>query len=133
MNFVNKYEFNKCVNRYCGDYRVNGLNCWNQFVQLLFGQLTSVESLRSVCTCLKAHKEKHYHLDIKKYVAHTTLARANEQRDRQIFADFVNYLIRFVRPLYADCEIPNLVLENEILALDSTTISVSINLFTWVL
>jgi hypothetical protein len=33
--------------------------------------------------------------------------------------------------LYADCPIPNLDIDNEIFALDSTTISVSINLFTW--
>ena len=131
IEFVNKYEFDKCVNRYCGDYRVHGLNCWNQFVQLLFGQLTSLESLRSVCMCLRAHKGKLYHLGIKKHVVHTTLSRANEQRDWQIFADFGNYLIRFVRPMYTNCKIPNISLENEIFALDSTTISVSINLFTW--
>jgi len=131
MEFVSKYEFDKCVNRYCGDYRIHGLNCWNQFVQLFFGQLTSLESLRSICTCLKAHKGKLYHLGIKKHVVHTTLSRANEKREWQIFADFGNYLIRLVRPLYAKCKVPNIVLENEIFALDSTTISVSINLFTW--
>jgi hypothetical protein len=36
-----------------------------------------------------------------------------------------------VRPLYADSPIPTIDLKNEIFALDSTTISVSINLFTW--
>jgi hypothetical protein len=41
-------------------------------------------------------------------------------------------LIKLIRPLYADCPIPNLDLDNEIFALDSTTISVIINLFTWV-
>ena len=131
LEFVNQYEFNKCVKRYNGNYRVHQLDCWNQFVQLLFGQLTSLESLRSICTCLKAHKGKLYHLGIRKYVVHTTLSRANEQRDWQIFADFGNYLMRFVRPLYSDCTLPNIDLTNEIFALDSTTISVSINLFSW--
>jgi hypothetical protein len=80
---------------------------------------------------LKAHKDKLYHLGIKKNVVHTTLSRANEQRAWQIFSDFGNYLIKLVRPLYADFPVPNLFLENEIFALDATTISVSINLFTW--
>ena len=40
-------------------------------------------------------------------------------------------MIKFVRPLYSDSPIPNIELENEIFALDSTTISVSINLCTW--
>jgi len=39
--------------------------------------------------------------------------------------------IRLVRPLYANCPIPNVDIANEVFALDSTTISVSINLFTW--
>jgi len=33
--------------------------------------------------------------------------------------------------LYATCPIPNVDIDNEVFALDSTTISVSINLFTW--
>jgi hypothetical protein len=70
-------------------------------------------------------------LGIKRYVDSSVLSRANERRNWQIFADFGNYLIKLVRPLYADYPIPNIDLDNEIFALDSTTISVSINLFAW--
>lgn len=131
LDFVNQYEFNKCVNRYSGDYRVRDFKCWNQFVQLLFGQITSLDSLRSICTCLQAHKSQLYHLGVKQNVDHTTFSRANENRDWRIFADFGEYLIALVRPLYADSPIPNMNIENEVFALDSTTISLSINLFTW--
>ena len=131
LSFVDRYEFNKCVKRHFGNYHIHDLDCWSQFVQLFYGQITSLESLRSICVCLKAHKGNLYHLGIKKYVAHTTLSRANERRHWQIFADFGNYLIQLVRPLYAHCPIPNIDLENEIFALDSTSISVSVNLFTW--
>jgi FOG: Transposase and inactivated derivatives len=131
LGFVNRYEFEKCVKCYRGDYRVRELNCWNQFIQLFFGQLTSLNSLRDICLCLKAHKRKLYHLGIKQNVSHTTLSRANESRDWRIFADFGEYLIKHVRPLYADSPIPNIDIENEIFVLDSTTISLSINLFSW--
>jgi IS4 transposase len=80
---------------------------------------------------LQAHEHQLYHLGIKKQVDSSVLSRANERRNWMIFADFGNYLIQLVRPLYADWPIPNLDLDNEIFALDSTTISVSINLFTW--
>lgn len=129
--FVDKYEFNKCVKRYFGNCHIRDLNCWNQFIQLFFGQLTSLDSLRDICLCLKAHKNKLYHLGIKQFVVHTTLSRANEKRDRRIFADFGNYLIQKVRPLYSNCPVPNLDIANEIFALDSTTISVSINHCVW--
>lgn len=131
LDFVSQYEFNKCVKRYSGNYRVRDFKCWNQFVQLLFGQITSLDSLRSICTCLQAHKGQLYHLGVKQSVDHTTLSRANENRDWRIFADFGEYLIGLVRPLYADSPIPNVNIDNEVFALDSTTISLSINLFTW--
>lgn len=114
LSFVDKYEFNKCVKRYFGNYHIRDLNCWHQFVQLLFGQLTSLKSLRDICLCLKAHQNKLYHLGINQFVVHTTLSRANEKRDWRIFADFGNYLIKVVRPMYSDCPIPNINLDNEI-------------------
>jgi hypothetical protein len=131
LDFVNRYEFEKIVKKYNGNYRVRELNCWNQFIQLFFGQLTNLNSLRDICLCLKAHNNKLYHLGIKNYVSHTTLSRANEKRDWQIFSDFGNHLIELVRPLYKNSEVPNLSIDNELFALDSTTISCSINLLTW--
>lgn len=131
LDFVNKYEFEKFVKKYNGNHRVRDLNCWNQFIQLFFGQLTSLNSLRDICLCLKAHNNKLYHLGIKNYVNQTTLSRANENRDWQIFADFGKYLIEQIRPLYQHSEISNVGLDNEIFALDSTSISCSINLLTW--
>ena len=131
LQFVNRYEFEKGVTRYRGNHRVRGLTCWNQFVQLFFGQLTSLNSLRDICVCLKAHKKKLYHLGIKQHVNQSTLSRANERRDWRIFADFGEYLINIVRPLYVNSPIPNVEIDNDVFALDSTTISLSIKLFSW--
>jgi IS4 transposase len=131
VQVINRYEFEKCVARYNGNHRVRELNCWNQFLQLFFGQLTARNSLRDICVCLKAHRKKLYHLGIKQNVNQSTLSRANEKRDWRIFADFCEYLIQQVRPLYARTSIPNVDIDNDVFALDSTTISLSIKLFTW--
>lgn len=131
LQFINRYEFEKYVSAYNGDYRTRDFNCWNQFIQLFFGQLTSRNSLRDICTCLKAHRNKLYHLGIKQYVNQSSLSRANERRDSRIFADFGNYLIQQVRPMYASEPIPNVDIDNEVFALDSTTISLSLKLFSW--
>lgn len=131
LQFINRYEFQKCVSRYNGDHRTRNLNCWNQFIQLFFGQLTSLNSLRDICLCLKAHHKKLYHLGIKQNVDQSTLSRANENRDWRIFADFGEYLIKLVRPLYANNPVPNVDIDNDVFALDSTTISLSIKLFSW--
>ncbi len=131
LDFVSRYEFEKCVRRYRGDYHIRELSCWNQFVQLFFGQITSLNSLRDICLCLKAHKGKLYHLGIKQNVVHTTLSRAGENRDWRIFADFGHYLIGKVRPLYADYRIPGVKMDNDVFAIDSTTVSLSLKLFSW--
>lgn len=131
LQFIDKYEFEKCVKRYHGDHRVRGLNCWNQFIQLFFGQLTSRNSLRDICVCLRAHRNKLYHLGIKQNVNQSTLSRANENRDWRIYSDFGEYLIKVVRPLYKNCPIPNVDIDNDVFALDSTTISISIKLCNW--
>ena len=46
--------------------------------------------------------------------SHCSLTKANEKRDYRIFADFGNFLITKVQPLYANCPVPNLTLDNEI-------------------
>lgn len=131
LSLVSRYEFERCVERYNGDFRTRELTCWNLFGQLFFGQLTSLNSLRDICLCLKAHKNKLYHLGIKQNVTHSSLSRANESRDWRIFADFGQYLILTVQPLYAEVKIPDVYAENQVFALDSTTISLSIKLFAW--
>jgi hypothetical protein len=131
LSLVNRYEFQKCVNRYKGDYRTRGLNCWNQFAQLFFGQLTARNGLRDICLCLNAHKNSLYHMGIKQHVNQSTLSRANENRDWRIFADFGLYLIHLVQPLYADKSYQDLEIDKNVFILDSTTISVSIILMNW--
>lgn len=131
LQFIDRYEFDKCVEKYNGDFRTREFNCWNLFVQLFFGQLTSRNSLRDICVCLKAHQNKLYHLGIRKYVNQSTLSRANEVRDYRIFSDFGNYLIGKIRPLYSNERIAGVDIAGEVFALDSTTISLSLKLFNW--
>ena len=131
LSLVNRYEFQKCVDRYNGDWRTRGLNCWNQFAQMFFGQLTARNGLRDICLCLNAHKNRLYHLGIRQGVNQSTLSRANENRSWRIYADFGLYLIDLVQPLYADHSYPDFEIDKNVFVLDSTTISVSIILMKW--
>ena len=131
VSYMNVYEFNKCVDRYQGNKNVRELNCWNQFLQLLFGQLTGRNGLRDIHICLKAHQHNLYHLGIRQLASFSSLARANENRDHRIFSDFGQHLIKLVSSLYSKDELRDLDVENPVFALDSTTISVSIKLWKW--
>lgn len=131
VEFLPRYEFEKCVKRYKGDFHTKSLNSYNHLLQLIFGQITSCTSLRDICLCLKAHQNNLYHLGIRQQVNQSSLSRANEKRDYRIFQDFGYHLIEQVRPLFAKERKPLIDLEETIFALDSTSISVSINLAAW--
>ena len=131
VEFLPRYEFEKCVKRYKGDFHTKSLNSYNHLLQLIFGQITSCTSLRDICLCLKAHQNNLYHLGIRQQVNQSSLPRANEKRDYRIFQDFGYHLIEQVRPLFAKERTPLIDLEETIFALDSTSISVSINLAAW--
>lgn len=72
-----------------------------------------------------------YHLGFRKAVNHTSLSRANESRDYRIFEGLGLYLIDMFRPMYSNIQLSQITIDNEIYALDSTTISTSIKLATW--
>jgi len=130
MDYLPTYEFQKCVNRYSGDYRSRSLSCRDQFLAMAFAQLTYRESLRDIETCLRSISGKLYHMGFRGKIARSTLADANESRDWRIYADFAQTLIAIARPLYAHDPI-GVELNESFYALDSTTIDLCLSLFPW--
>ena len=133
IDFIPRYQFDKLVKKYKGDWHAKELTCYNQLLQLLFGQIIGCDSLRDICMCLEAHSGILYHLGIKKSVTHSSLSRANENRDCRIYEELGKYLIALVRPMYSGTKVTEITIENVIYALDSTTISTSIVLAAWAL
>ena len=130
LDFLPKYEFDKCVARYHGNFLVRKLPAYEHFLVLAFAQLTWRESLRDIATCLAALGPKLYHSGFRQPTARSTLADANEQRDWRIFADFAQVLIAQATALYA--KDPFLAdLKATAYALDSTTIDLCLSLFPW--
>lgn len=130
MDFIPRYEFRKCVERYDGNYKVKKFSCWNQYLCMTFAQLTYRESLRDIEACLRAFELKLYHMGIRGKIAKSTMADANETRDWRIYADFAQVLIKTARQLYAKDDF-GLELKNTVYALDSTTIDLCLSLFPW--
>ncbi|WP_296260788.1 IS4 family transposase [uncultured Phocaeicola sp.] len=133
VEYIPRYQFDKLVKQYKGDWHTKNLSSYNHLLHLLFGQLTGCDSLRDICLCLEAHNKTLYHLGFRKAVSHTSLSRANESRDYRIFEGLGLYLIATVRPMYSNIQLSQITIDNVIYALDSTTISTSIKLATWAL
>src|SRR2546421_4813682 len=130
MDHLPRYEFQKCVGRYHGEYQQKSFSCWDQLLAMAFAQFTYRESLRDIEACLRSMSGKLYHMGFRGKVARSTLADANENRDWRIFADFAQVLIGIARPLYAQDPI-GVELDQSLYALDSTTIDLCLSLFPW--
>ena len=129
-DFICRYEFQKCVNRYRGNHKIKSFSCWDQFLCMAFAQLTYRESLRDIETCLRTMETKLYHMGFRSKVARNTLANANSIRDWRIYGDFAQILIRQAKKLYAGEDF-GIELDNAVYALDSTVIDLCLALFPW--
>lgn len=130
IELVDRKTLSRLVARYGAEERVRHFKCRQQFICMVFAQMTSRDGLRDIATCLNARPETLYHLGFCELVAKSTLAEANENRDWRIWEDLAKSLIRKAKPLYAEEDL-GIDLDNTIYALDSTTIDLSLTLFPW--
>ena len=130
IDFLPKRQFDKCVLRYQGNYKTRTFSCFDQYLCMAFAQITYRQSLRDIETCLRAMQPKLYHCGIRGNVSRTTLAKANENRDWRIYAQFAHVLIQRAQELYANEEF-GVQLNHAAYALDSTTIDLCLSLFPW--
>ena len=122
--------FDRCVQRYQGNRKVRSFRCSQQFRSMAIAQLTQRTSLREIEICLRAHAEKLYHLGFPNGISKSTLAKANEQRNWRIHADFAQRLIASARRLHTHDDF-QMDLDQTVYALDSSTIDLCLSLFPW--
>ena len=123
-------EFARCAELFPNLRPTRGLSTYDHFLALCFGQLTYRESLRDVVVCLQAKGRLLYHLGFRGHLSRTNLAYANRHRDWRLFQAVAQILMRRAARLYqddpSDPDLPKVVF-----ALDSSIISLSLNLFPW--
>jgi hypothetical protein len=130
ISHVSPRNFRTCVDRYKGDYKTRRFSCWDQYLCMVFAQLTYRESLRDIEACLRALQPKLYHVGIRARVSRSTLADANDTRDWRIYRDFAQGLIRTARDLYVDDPLA-VDLANTVYALDATIVDLCLSVFPW--
>lgn len=132
VEFMLQYEFDQCVKRYNGNKHIRRLSCRDQFLAMVFGQMTNLKSLRGIVVCLNAHQGQLYHLGFRtRKFTLSTLTRANENRDWRIYRDLAFLLIDKARKLYANDNDLNIDLDGTPYILDSTVIELCLSLFRW--
>lgn len=129
-DFLPHRVFDSIVRRHNGNKYVRSFTCWNQMLCMVFGQLTSRDSMRDLVLSLEAHRPKFYHLGFGPTVTRRNLGKANEKRSYKIFEEFAYVLIDEARKscYKTDFEIN---VEGNVFALDSTTIDLCLSIFWW--
>lgn len=99
---------------------------------MLFCQLGRADSLREICNGLSCCLGKLVHLGIAKAPCRSTLSYANEHRPAALFEDlFWTSLARFRDRGSFGHRQHKFRFKNKLLSLDSTTITLCLNLFPW--
>ena len=125
-------EFASLVKEHQAERAAKGFTCWTQFVAMTFCQLAHADSLREICNGLACSEGKLVHLGVTSAPNKSTLSYANEHRPAALFEDlFYTSLNRFREQQGMGTRKAKFRFKNKLLSLDSTTISLCLDLFPW--
>lgn len=122
-----RYEFEKATERYGGNRYVKTFTTWQQYIAVLYSQITLKDSLRDIETGLGTQSGRWYHLGLKG-VRRSTLSDANTKRDYRIFEDMFYHLLARCRDLTPRHRFR---FNNPLYSIDATTIDLCLSVFPW--
>lgn len=128
--FLPRRKFDRIVKKYNGNRYTKGLSCWNQMLIMIFGQLTSRESMRDLMLSLEPQRSKFYHLGFGNTISRRNLGNANNKRDYRIFEEFAYILIDKARKTCYNKDF-EIKVDGNVYALDSSTVDLCMNIFWW--
>jgi hypothetical protein len=131
IEFLSHNDFIRCVAQYRGNYKVRTFSCWHQMLHMIFGQLSSRDSLSDLIICLNSQQNKSYHLGMGNGTSKANLAKANEKRDYRIYESFAAVLVARAQSSGIVDDAFNLSIEAPVYAIDATVVDLCLNLFWW--
>jgi hypothetical protein len=125
-------EFAALVKKHSAERAAKGFSCRTQLVAMLFCQLAHADSLRDICNGLACCMGKLVHLGIDVAPNKSTLSYANRHRPAALYEElFYTSLERFRDEKGLGERKRKFRFKNKLLSLDSTTISLCLELFPW--
>lgn len=127
IKIIPRYHFDKAVEEYGGDRYMKRFSTWQQFVSILYSQITRKDSLREIVTGLMMHGSRWYHLGLTG-ICRSTLADANARRDYRIIEKL------FYRILFRCKDLTprhKFRFKNPLYTIDASTIDLCLSMFPW--
>lgn len=128
LSLFNRNDFSHHVREVNAEYRSKGFSCWDQFVAMLFCQLTNSRSLREITQGLQCCEGRLSHLGMSVGPARSTLAYANQHRPWQLFQRLFYDLLGTCRAVAPGKPFR---FKNKLMSLDATVIDLCASAFDW--
>jgi hypothetical protein len=128
LSLLPKRSFNRFVGQHNADRYTKKLTSWNQLATLVYAQATGKDSLREIETGISTHESSLYHLGINS-AKRSSLSYANNNRNYQIFEKLFHALLKQCQEVASVDR--QFKFGSMLYILDSTTISLCLNLFDW--
>lgn len=131
--FVPRELVDKAVETFQSDRYYKTMDTWKQLVFMLYGVVSKVQSLNSLCKCLLFLEQKLSYLGIYKLPASSTLSDANRKRPNDVFG-YIYYLLlahykQEISDSYLSLPINGEVSPDRVKLIDSSTVTLWTDVF----
>ena len=127
LNFIPRHQFSALENQHGTGRKSRKFSRWNQFVHLMFMQLTGRKSLRDGIQSMNSRLKDLYHIGARP-VSRSTFADANNSRPASFYEalfERVYQRCRLISPKH------KFKFKNKLYSLDASTIDLSLGAFPW--
>ena len=99
VDLIHREQFERCVSKYPMPRSSRSFSARDQWLCMIFAQLTFREGLRDIEACLASQSRLLYAMGIRGRVTRTNIAYANEHRDWRTYFELSGILMRKARQL----------------------------------
>jgi hypothetical protein len=130
QSLISRFHFEKLVKEYSTDKNVRTFSTWNLLQVMLLTHCTAKKSLRDICASFKSISSRLYHLGICG-ISRNNLSNALAKRNAELFEKLFYLLLEKVHKEIGRKTDKRFRFKNDLIAIDSTTISLCLSLCEW--
>lgn len=130
QQLISTFNFQKVVDTYRADNNVRSFRTWNLLQVMLYAHITHKRSLRDICTGLNSVTNRWYHLGLES-LSRNNLSNSLAKRSHEVFEMTFYRLLSKIAADMAGRNDKRFICDNDIKAIDSTSISLCMSLYTW--
>jgi hypothetical protein len=130
ISTLDRNIFSKLVKEKGTDKHQKGFSSWTHLVSMLFCQFANSHSVRDISNGLRSATGNLNHLGVNRAPSKSSISYQNKHRNWELFREYY-YKLLWSLGQQAGLKQVKFKIKSKIFLLDSTTISLCLNLFDW--